>query len=101
MWWKVETPEFWDGEVRGLTVAGRPVLLVKLDGVVNAFEDRCPHQGQALSRGKLVGCVLTCAAHGWQFDVATGHGVNPRAAALKAIPARITEGEVWLDVDHA
>ena len=31
----------WDGEMRGFQVGGRKLLLVKLDGQVFAYEDRC------------------------------------------------------------
>ncbi len=36
------------------------------------MEDACPHAGVPLSDGTLEGCVITCRAHGWPFDVRTG-----------------------------
>jgi UDP-MurNAc hydroxylase len=34
---------------------------------------RCPHMSGDLSRfGHVTGSILTCAMHGWQFDLATG-----------------------------
>jgi len=45
--------DLWDGEMQGHLVAGCKVLLVKLDGQVTAFEDRCAHLGVALSEGSL------------------------------------------------
>jgi phenylpropionate dioxygenase-like ring-hydroxylating dioxygenase large terminal subunit len=37
-------------------------------GQIHALEDACPHKGVALHKGKVQGCHLTCAYHGWEFD---------------------------------
>jgi toluene monooxygenase system ferredoxin subunit len=53
------------------------VLLVAVDGEVRAYDNRCPHRAWPLERGTLADGVLTCANHGWSFDVATGRCVDP------------------------
>jgi toluene monooxygenase system ferredoxin subunit len=53
------------------------VLLVDVDGEVRAYDNRCPHRAWPLERGTLADGVLTCANHGWSFDVATGRCVDP------------------------
>jgi toluene monooxygenase system ferredoxin subunit len=58
-------------------VGTRRVLLVHVDGEVRAFDNRCPHRAWPLERGTLADGVLTCANHGWSFDVATGRCVDP------------------------
>jgi toluene monooxygenase system ferredoxin subunit len=99
MWRRVATmDEVWSGEMHAVVVEGLPVLLVNVEGQLRAFEDRCAHQRFPLSRGKLAGCVLTCGAHEWQYDVCTGQGLNPRGAALRAIPVEVREGAIWIDV---
>jgi nitrite reductase/ring-hydroxylating ferredoxin subunit len=75
--------ELWDGEMACFRVGGAAVLLVKLDGRFHAYQGRCPHQGVALVEGELDGGLLTCRAHRWQFDAASGRGVNPGSAHLK------------------
>src|ERR671932_421167 len=37
-------------------------------GQIHALEDACPHKGVALHKGKVQGCHLTCAYHGWEFN---------------------------------
>lgn len=91
--------DLWIGEMRPLEIRGHEILLVHTAGVVSAFPDRCVHQGVALSRGHLAGCVLTCSAHEWQYDVRTGQGINPDQVALRRYPVEIREGEIWIDVD--
>jgi toluene monooxygenase system ferredoxin subunit len=90
--------DFWPGELRGLLVDGKRVLLVNVDGTVRAFADRCAHQAVELSKGKLDDCILTCPAHEWQYDVRTGEGVNPRGARLTPFPVKVEDGEVFVDV---
>jgi toluene monooxygenase system ferredoxin subunit len=94
--------DLWIGELRGVVVDGTPVLLVRLaEDDVRAYEDRCAHKGVALSAGRLAGTVLTCSSHEWQYDVATGGGVNPARACLRAFPVRVSGDDVLVDVAEA
>jgi toluene monooxygenase system ferredoxin subunit len=99
MWQRVTgLDDLWSGEMRAARVAGWPVLLVNVGGQVRAFEDRCAHQGVPLSQGRLHGGVLTCCAHEWQYDLATGHCLNPCNIALKAFPVEVRDGEIWVEI---
>jgi toluene monooxygenase system ferredoxin subunit len=93
--------ELWDGDMTAVTIGGRDVLLVRLDGIVYAYENRCAHLGVALSEGRLDGHVLTCSAHHWQYDVRSGSGVNPISACLRPFPVKVEKDEVLVDVDAA
>ena len=69
-------------------VAGRSIGIFNLGGEFFALRNRCPHQGGPLCEGKTWGLVqaqvpgeieytrageiLTCAWHGWEFDIRTG-----------------------------
>ncbi len=87
--------DIWEGEMELFTVAGTDVLIVHAPGgEVRAFHPRCPHQDQSLAEGDLDGCVLTCLAHMWEFDVLTGKGVNPTGVALTSYPVKVEDGEV-------
>ena len=91
--------ELWDGEMRGCTVDGRRVLLVKIDGTIFAYDDRCPHLGMPLSEGSLEAGVITCAAHCFEFEACTGAGVNPRNLRLRRHAVAIAGGEVWVELE--
>jgi toluene monooxygenase system ferredoxin subunit len=73
--------ELWDGDMTSSRLDDHDVLLVRHNGVVYAYENRCAHLGVALSEGRLDGHVLTCGAHHWQYDVRSGTGVNPELPA--------------------
>jgi len=81
-------------------VRGIEVGLFQVDDEVHAMENRCPHAGDPLSEGMLRGCVITCASHGWRFDVRTGH--RPDDADGFPIPCfavRVERDEVSVDLD--
>jgi toluene monooxygenase system ferredoxin subunit len=99
MWRKVATlADVWSGEMLGLCVDGRRLLLVRVGEALRAYEDRCAHQGVELSRGRLEGRVLTCSAHEWQYDVVTGESINPSGMTLRPLPLELREGEIHVDL---
>lgn len=91
--------DLWEGDMAPVDVAGAKVLLVNVDGDVKAYENRCPHQAWGLDEGDLDGQTLTCVRHMWQFDVASGRGINPDDVCLKTYPCEVGEdGVIRVDV---
>jgi len=82
--------DLWIGDMDAFSIGGRPVLLVNAEGVFKAYANICPHQDIPLVEGKLEGCVLTCRAHHWQFDVTSGLSINPANQRLMEYPVRIS-----------
>jgi toluene monooxygenase system ferredoxin subunit len=94
-----EAEELWPGEMRQISVSGQRLLFVNVEGELHAYQDRCAHQGVELSRGRLEGRTLTCWAHGWQYDICAGMGLNPTTASLQRCPVSRVGTEVWVDID--
>lgn len=88
--------EVWEGEMRGLVVAGRKLVVLRLDGAPHAYEDRCAHLGVPISEGKLADGVLICSAHCYEYDARTGAGINPRSACLRAVPVAEHDGAIFV-----
>jgi phenylpropionate dioxygenase-like ring-hydroxylating dioxygenase large terminal subunit len=71
---------------------------------IHALEDACPHKGVALHKGKVQGCNLACAYHGWEFD-GSGQCVSipylpqgqklPRAQA-RSYPVQEKYNMIWI-----
>ena len=58
---------------RAVTLLGEKIVLVRASDGVHALNDRCPHRGVPLSMGRCVfSGMITCAYHGWTFDVTSG-----------------------------
>ena len=64
------------GQGTVVTIANRDVALFNVDGTIYAMENACLHQGQSLGSSPLNGCVVTCRAHGWRYDVTTGNTLH-------------------------
>ena len=90
--------QLWRGEMVACVLDGTKVLLLRVDDLVRAYEDRCAHQGVPLSEGSLDGTTLTCSAHHYQYDACTGQGMNPKNLCLKAFPVKVEDGQVFVDV---
>ena len=83
--------DLWGGEMVGVDVSGVRILLVREDDQILAFADRCPHMEDG---------IITCAAHGWQFDSRSGCGVNPVLARLSTFPVVVDGADILVDVDR-
>ncbi len=93
--------DVWEGEPLACAVGRTAVMLVRVQGVVRAYEDRCAHLGFPLTKGILEGCALTCRAHHWKYDLRTGCGINPKNARLRSYPVKVEAGEVYVDTEEA
>lgn len=91
--------ELWEGEKLAVTVSGRPLLLVHLNSVVYAYENRCAHLGVPMSVGRLEGDTLVCPAHEWKYDAHNGHCLNPLGKKLKRFPVQVRDGEILVDLE--
>ena len=88
---------------RGLCVQvdGVDIALYLVDERVYAMEDTCPHAGFPLSQGELEGCVVTCQAHGWPFDVRTGFDPeNADGFPIPCFAVFVEYGMVHVDLEH-
>lgn len=89
--------ELWEGEMLEVEVEGEAVLLIHLPGgKIVAYQGICPHQYFPLADGELKDGTLTCSAHRWQFDAATGLGVNPRGCRLYRYEVKLEGDQVFV-----
>jgi toluene monooxygenase system ferredoxin subunit len=86
--------DLWAGELTGVRLGEKKIVLVNVGGEIRAFADRCPHLGFQLSEGDIEGRTLTCANHGWEFDALTGRGTNPGNCQLTVFDTRVRDGQI-------
>jgi phenylpropionate dioxygenase-like ring-hydroxylating dioxygenase large terminal subunit len=93
------------GQVTTVTVWQQAIALYRdAEGQLHALEDACPHRGIALHKGRVQGCHLACAYHGWEFDgagqcvqipyVPMGQKLPP--AKARSFPVQEQYGVIWL-----
>lgn len=91
-----ELSDISEGQGLELVVNDQMVALFRVGEAVYALDGLCPHQGGPLGKGKLVGCIVTCPWHGWQFDVATGQHQTSKSLRHTTLEAKVVDGKVLL-----
>jgi len=84
-----------EGKMQKFDVKNQPVVLLKHDDGIHAFNGTCSHYGCGLWTGELDGHTVTCPCHGSQFDVRDGtliHG--PATAPVPSYEVRRSEGRI-------
>jgi 3-phenylpropionate/trans-cinnamate dioxygenase ferredoxin subunit len=89
-----------EGELRGLEIDGRPVLLVRHAGALSALDDMCNHAGCLLSTGWIDAkkSSVVCPCHEIEFDLKTGKNITwPRLCEDQPCHAvRLEDGRALL-----
>ena len=90
-----------DGGCLAVDAGATSLVLVRRGDDVRALENRCPHAGAPLSEGFLEGCRLTCAWHGWTFDVETGVSTDDETMVVPTFAVRVVGGDVLVEMPDA
>jgi nitrite reductase (NADH) small subunit len=90
-----ELPEIGGKEV---IVDGTRICLFKHNGQVFATSAECPHKGAPLACGWVENGTVSCALHGWQFDLKTGACQNIPSEEIRTYVVEVRDGLVQLGV---
>ena len=91
--------DFREGVPMTVRIMGKPVSAFRrADGTYFAREMGCKHQGADLSTMPLQGTAVTCARHGWQFDLTTGRCLNRDAPPLREHEVAVEEDAVFVSL---
>lgn len=75
----------------------RVVVFRGTDGKVYALEDRCSHADVRLSKGKVIGDIIECPAHGAQFDICTGKQLcMPAVSPVRKLEVIVRDEQVYV-----
>lgn len=80
------------------------VLFRDSSGTVCALENRCPHRQVKLSHGCVIGDVIQCQYHGWQFNSSgecvgvpyLGKNQKLPTCKIRSYPVKELDGFIWL-----
>jgi len=86
------------GRGKVVRVAGRDVALFNVGGKIYAIADACAHAGVSLGSGKLRDNIVTCAGHGFRYDVTTGHCVSISGLRVAAYQVSVVDGKILVAV---
>jgi nitrite reductase/ring-hydroxylating ferredoxin subunit len=92
-WTAVGKVAEWDDDKgRLVQVGARRIGVYRHQGRWFALKDICPHAGVALHHGPVYDGTVTCVAHGWRFELATGRcdGMGD-SYKVNTYPVRVTD----------
>lgn len=93
--------ELADGLPHAARAADLDLVVVRIGEEVHVLFGRCPHRGAKMAEGCLVGGVLTCKAHGWDFAVATGESPGVEGERLARFTAYVDRDADEVRIDEA
>ena len=100
--------ELIDGKLLSRMLLGEHVLLYRGEsGKVTALNDRCPHRGALLSRGRLEGDAVRCMYHGIKYDASgkcvqiPGQDMIPPKLRVRSYPVVERSPFVWVWMGEA
>ena len=86
------------GQGKSFEIAGKQIALFKTADRYLAIDNLCPHRGGPLADGSLMGDVVTCPWHGWQFDCATGKSTRNAAVCVTSYPTSVEGSTIYVEV---
>ena len=95
--------ELLPGEQRVVWDGDTPILVVNVDGLYFALEDRCSHEDFELSAGavRAEDASIECVLHGARFDLASGRALCPPAyAPVATFVLHVHDGALWTRDDR-
>jgi len=105
-----------DGAMTTVRVEGKEIMLAHVGQDYFAADERCPHMGAHLSRGRLEGTVVVCPRHGSRFDLRDGRvdrwtefsgavlsvaKVLRSPRPLRTYPVHVRDGRLLVDIETA
>jgi nitrite reductase/ring-hydroxylating ferredoxin subunit len=85
------------GQPRLLIVEGKRICIVRREQTLYAVEDKCPHNGESLSKGTVnyLGEII-CPWHGQRFSLKTGREGEERSRDLITYPVKQDQEGVYI-----
>jgi nitrite reductase/ring-hydroxylating ferredoxin subunit len=88
-----------EGAVREVHVLARAIAVFNCAGRLWAVDGLCRHMRARLATGQMDGVRVTCARHGWTYDVTDGSCLTPGSewARLATYTLKVKEGTIFVD----
>ena len=91
--------ELSSGRMIVVEIEGRDVVVVNDDDRYYALDNRCPHLGGPLGKGRLEEGAIVCPWHGWRWDPKSGRAVWPQVDwRTFSYPVVVEDGQILVRV---
>lgn len=86
------------GTAKEVVVGQRIVAVYHTSDGWYALDGICPHAGGPLALGQVVGQIVTCPWHGWQFDITTGQHCLSRSLKHPCFAVKCEADQVLVEL---
>jgi nitrite reductase/ring-hydroxylating ferredoxin subunit len=86
------------GSAKAIEVKGKTIALFNVEGTIYATDNTCLHQGGPLGEGELMGEVIICPWHQWEYNVRTGENVGDSSLKLATYPVQVEGNDIKVAV---
>jgi nitrite reductase/ring-hydroxylating ferredoxin subunit len=86
------------GSAKAVEVKGKAIALFNVQGTIYATDNTCLHQGGPLGEGELMGEVIICPWHQWEYNVRTGEMVGNSSVKLATYPVQVEGNDIKVAV---
>jgi len=86
------------GSAKVVEVAGKTLALFNVGGTIYATDNTCLHQGGPLGEGELMGEVVVCPWHQWEYNVCTGENIGDSSLRIATYPVQVEAGDIKVAV---
>lgn len=82
-----------------LKIGDRKFALANYQGDIFITDDRCPHNGESLSKGNInhLGEII-CPWHNYQYHLKSGREAQDRSADLKTYPVELRDDGLYVGI---
>lgn len=74
------------------------LVILRLNGEIVCFEDRCPHRNVPLSNGEIIDEKIRCNYHGWCFTKDGNHSCN-KNISIKKYHIKVIQNLIWINLN--
>lgn len=74
------------------------VVLYRTREGLFATEAYCPHAGGDMEMAQVDGSNVSCAWHGWKFELPTGTCLNQENVCIRTYQVVVRNGAVYLEI---
>ncbi|MFN4122589.1 MAG: Rieske (2Fe-2S) protein [Flavobacteriales bacterium] len=87
-----------EGRAIRVEVEDQVVCLTRQGSTFYAFEDKCPHQGVPLHKGKCEDGYFICPWHRYAFHLSNGRERNGMCDVLKIFAAKVENDKIYIGI---
>ncbi len=88
--------ELMPGQALEKRIMARRIAVFSHGGELYGIEGDCKHMKATLSKGGVKDGILTCAWHGWQYDLKTGECLTRPGMKLKRYDLEVVGDDIFV-----